>query len=149
MVKNITFYDGSYYLLSNFSAYAVEYNGLLYPTAEHAYQAQKFTDQVIQEAIRQARNPFQTKIIAEQNKDFIRDDWEKSKLKVMGEILRCKLEQHEEVRSTLLSTSAQQLIDGTPTDYFWGVGKDKTGQNHLGKIWMRLRQELRSSDSSA
>ena len=32
-----------------------------------------------------------------------------------------------------------------PTDYYWGVGRDGTGQNKLGKIIERIRAELRAA----
>jgi predicted NAD-dependent protein-ADP-ribosyltransferase YbiA (DUF1768 family) len=30
-----------------------------------------------------------------------------------------------------------------PTDFYWGVGRDGTGQNRLGHLLMRIRAELR------
>jgi predicted NAD-dependent protein-ADP-ribosyltransferase YbiA (DUF1768 family) len=35
------------------------------------------------------------------------------------------------------------LIENSPTDYFWGCGANHTGENHLGKILMGVRTEIR------
>jgi predicted NAD-dependent protein-ADP-ribosyltransferase YbiA (DUF1768 family) len=32
-----------------------------------------------------------------------------------------------------------------PCDYYWGVSRDGTGQNKLGKIIERIRAELRAA----
>ena len=36
------------------------------------------------------------------------------------------------------------VAETAPTDYYWGVGRDGTGQNRLGKIMERIRAELRA-----
>ena len=37
------------------------------------------------------------------------------------------------------------IIEDSPTDYYWGCGKDKTGRNELGKILMKVRNKIRKS----
>jgi predicted NAD-dependent protein-ADP-ribosyltransferase YbiA (DUF1768 family) len=34
------------------------------------------------------------------------------------------------------------LLKVYDTDYDWGTGTDGTGQNNMGKLWMKLRDEL-------
>ena len=41
------------------------------------------------------------------------------------------------------ATSAEDIVESAPTDYDWGVGREGTGQNRLGKIIERIRAELR------
>ena len=53
--------------------------------------------------------------------------------------------ENEELRRLLLSTGDRVLIEGnTWNDTFWGVSlKSGNGQNHLGKILMRVRERLK------
>jgi predicted NAD-dependent protein-ADP-ribosyltransferase YbiA (DUF1768 family) len=44
----------------------------------------------------------------------------------------------------LLATGDEEIIEAAPTDTYWGVGRDGTGQNKLGKIIARIRDELRA-----
>ncbi len=34
-------------------------------------------------------------------------------------------------------------MEDSPKDSFWGWGEDRCGQNNLGKLWMKLRDEIR------
>ena len=60
----------------------------------------------------------------------------------MEEILRAKTEQHEDVRDVLKKTGKRTIIENSPVDSFWGIGYDGNGQNVVGKIWMKIRDEL-------
>ena len=60
----------------------------------------------------------------------------------MEEILRAKTEQHEDVRDVLKKTGKRTIIENSPVDSFWGIGHDGKGQNVVGKIWMKIRDEL-------
>lgn len=140
----INFYTPKYYVFNNFSAHSIEYRGKLYPTSEHAYQAAKCTDPVGQEAIRKARSPLQAKALANETYRTAKDpDWGRKKVAVLEEILRAKLEQHPEAREALQESDGEEIVEDSPTDYFWGEGADGSGQNMLGKLWMKLRDEFR------
>jgi ribA/ribD-fused uncharacterized protein len=56
--------------------------------------------------------------------------------------VRRKLELYPELRALLLATGAEDLAEAAPTDYYWGIGRDGSGQNRLGLLLMRLRAEL-------
>jgi hypothetical protein len=60
----------------------------------------------------------------------------------MEEIVRCKLQQHPYIQKKLLQTIPYPIVEDSPMDAFWGIGPDRTGQNMLGKIWMKLRDEM-------
>lgn len=140
----VYFYETEYYFFSNFSAHAVEYNGVLYPTAEHAYQGAKFEDESIREEIRQAKSPLEAKHIANKKyKKQRRKDWQTVKTDIMYQVLKGKLNQHTEVKEGLIRTGSAPIIENSPIDAFWGWGANKTGQNEMGKIWMKLRDELK------
>ena len=49
-----------------------------------------------------------------------------------------------ELRELLLATGDEDIVEAAPTDYYWGVGREGTGQNKLGKIIERIRAELRA-----
>jgi ribA/ribD-fused uncharacterized protein len=55
----ITFYStkDSYGEFSNFSKHPFELDGLMWPTSEHYFQAQKFEDKAYQEKIRTTASP--------------------------------------------------------------------------------------------
>lgn len=148
MRNAVGFYPREYYCLDNFSPFAVRYDGDLYPTAEAAYQAQKFlyAHPEIEEQIRHAASPHKAKQIAEEHRDLCRPDWDELKLLIMEDILRGKLQQHPYVRKKLLETGNMPIVEDSPKDSFWGIGFDRTGRNELGKIWMKLRDELRNQE---
>lgn len=138
----IHFYTPKFYVLNNFSAHAIEFLGDLYPTCEHAYQALKCADQGGREEIRKARSPLQAKALANETYKAARDpDWERKKVTIVEEILRAKLAQHSEAREALRATGDEDIVEDSPTDYFWGEGADGSGENVLGKLWMKLRDE--------
>jgi ribA/ribD-fused uncharacterized protein len=54
-----------------------------------------------------------------------------------------KLSQHEYVQRKLLQTGSAEIVEDSPYDSFWGVGDTWQGRNELGRLWMRLRKELK------
>ncbi|HSX28189.1 MAG TPA: NADAR family protein [Candidatus Saccharimonadales bacterium] len=139
----IYFYDQWYDVLNNFSANAVEIDGVLYPTSEHAYQAAKCTDPVGKHEILVAKSPLLAKEVSNQKYKSAKDpDWNTKKLSVMESILRSKLDQHQEVRNALMKSGDEEIAEDSPIDAFWGRGKDGNGENQLGKLWMKIRSEL-------
>lgn len=139
----INFYTPKFYVFNIFSAHAVEFNNVLYPTSEHAYQATKCLSPEGKEAIRLARSPRESKEIANIRYRAYRDpDWNEKKLAVMEEILRAKLSQHPEAMEALRQSGTDEIAEDSPVDYFWGTGSDGSGRNELGKLWMKLRAEL-------
>jgi N-glycosidase YbiA len=138
----IGFYEGPYYMFSNFSSFAVNWKGKLWMTSEHAYQAAKFLDPILQEKIWNTRSAYDSKILARSFDDKKREDWQEINLEIMEEIVRAKLEQHPYIQKKLIESGSKLLVETSPNDDFWGWGPNKDGQNHLGKIWMKLRDEM-------
>jgi len=140
----ILFYEGPHYYLSNFSSFAIMQRRTLWMTVEHAYQASKFFPghhaSVVGE-IERAMSAHDAKQIAKVNKEFVRPDWQEVKLEVMEKLLRLKFAQHSYIRRKLLETGTAPLIEDSPKDAFWGRGPDGKGQNQLGKLWMKIREE--------
>jgi ribA/ribD-fused uncharacterized protein len=140
----VHFYNQWYDVLNNFSANAVKIDGVIYPTGEHAYQAAKCTDPKGKKEILAATSPLQAKVIANQKYAMAKHaNWNEVKLDVMESILRAKLEQHQEVREALLRSGDEEIAEDSPGDTFWGRGTDGRGENQLGKLWMKIRSELK------
>src|SRR5262249_41436670 len=97
----------------------------------------------LQAAIRKAEKPVIAKSLAEKNKVAIRPDWDAIKDEVMERAVRRKFDLHEELRTLLLATGDEPIAESAPHDYYWGVGREGTGQNKLGKILERIRADLR------
>jgi ribA/ribD-fused uncharacterized protein len=137
----ILFYEYRFYCFSNFSSFAVEWKNVIWMTSEHAYQAEKFTDKEIIKEIKEARSAHDSKKIAQKYQNKVRSDWENVKLCVMEEIIRAKLKQHPFIQKRLKQSEEREIIEDSHKDSFWGWGPNKDGENHLGRIWMKLRDD--------
>jgi len=144
-------YEQDFYVLSNFSAFSIKWQGRRFPTSEHAYHWEKFTpgqtagDVFCRDAIHDAYSAHEAFKLAEQWKPLRRHDWDAVKVDVMIGILRAKAAQHEYVRRKLLATGDRELIENSWRDSYWGWGPERTGLNMLGQLWMRVRSELREA----
>lgn len=139
----VFFYEQDFYVLSNFSAFNLNWRGRNFDTSEHAYHWEKFQwNRGIQLSIQQAASAHDAFKVAEANKIFRRADWDSVKVDVMRDILRAKVRQHEYVMRKLLATGDRELIEDSWRDSFWGWGPNRDGQNMLGKLWMEIRAEL-------
>ncbi len=128
---------------SNFAPFGFHFDGHWYRTSEHFFQVMKFEDADYQDKIRETKSPMIAARLGRSRKVKIRDDWEDVKVDVMRTAVRAKIQAHDELQELLLGTGNEQLVEAAARDYFWGVGKDGSGQNWLGKILMEVRLELR------
>lgn len=132
-------FSGEYEWLSNFYPCQVEFDGEVYPTVEHAYQAAKTLNPIERKMIGGAKTPGQAKKLAK--KCSRRDHWEVMKIPVMRGLLEQKFNQLF-FRKKLTETGGAILIEGNYWgDVFWGVCKGE-GTNHLGRLLMDIREEL-------
>ncbi len=141
--KQIFFYEPEFFAFCNYSAFALEWKGKLYMTSEHVYHSEKFEDENLKEQIRNTRSAHDSHMFADINKDKRRKDWDKVKLVIMKEILIAKVEQHSYIKEKLLQSGDRELIEDSWLDSYWGWGPDKNGKNHLGKLWMEIREEIK------
>ncbi|MCO5071101.1 MAG: NADAR family protein [Rhizobiaceae bacterium] len=149
--ERVCFYEQDFYVLSNFSSFAIEWKGLNFNTSEAAYHWEKFDAfrPSVAAVIRSAPSAHEAFKIAERNKHLRRPDWDEVKVDIMRDILRAKADQHEYVRRKLLATGDRELVENSWRDDFWGWGPNRDGKNMLGKLWMEVRAELRSTTSPA
>lgn len=131
---------------SNFAPYPIRLDGETWPTSEHYFQAQKFTDLAYRKQIQRARGPHQAARLGRDRKQKLRRDWEGIKVGVMRKAVEAKFTQHPELRALLLSTGDAKLVEHTERDDFWGDGGDGRGQNMLGRILMQVREVLSATD---
>lgn len=144
----ITSFRGEYRFLSNFYQFAFTWAGLRWSTSEHAYQAAKTGPEnlKIRHAEFEKLTPGQVKRAGRDLKLY--DGWEQSKIGIMREILFCKF-MCPVMWKMLDATGDRMLIEGnTWGDQFWGMTQihdSFMGENHLGKLLMEVRDELRNS----
>jgi ribA/ribD-fused uncharacterized protein len=143
-------FRGRWFFLSNFSECKIEFQGIDYPTVEHYYVAMKSnSDQMIngkyytsadfREMIAKIKEPAIVKKIGQQIK--VRKDWSEKKLEFMNFAIREKFKD-ENLAEKLKSTGNSLLVENNLwKDTFWGVFNGK-GENHLGKILMKVRDEI-------
>jgi ribA/ribD-fused uncharacterized protein len=135
----ITEFQGEHRWLSNFWPVRIMFEGRVYPSVENAYQAAKFVEFY--------RPRFQTVSAGEAKRLArslpLRPDWKLSKLAVMKELLERKFPAYSTLAEKLLATGDSLLIEGNNWgDTFWGICRGR-GENHLGKLLMQRRAELK------
>jgi ribA/ribD-fused uncharacterized protein len=146
VAKPILFFGKSddWFELSNFYPQGIEEGGVSWPTVEHYFQAQKFTGDEhaeYRERIRTAGSPQHAKTLGRTTKLAIRTDWDAIRDSVMLSALRRKFA-HPKLRTILLSTKKRHLIENSPFDSYWGIGRRGRGKNRLGTLLMQVRIEL-------
>jgi ribA/ribD-fused uncharacterized protein len=154
-MEQITAFKGEYKFLSNFSHSPFTAHVYVNPsgvhrfrTVEHFFQACKAFRVEDQLRIIKAATPRQAKTLG-RNVELV-DNWEDIKQDVMLLGLRYKFTQPSR-RILLIATGDAELIEGnTWNDRYWGMvqlnganGPTWQGENHLGRLLMHLRSELK------
>lgn len=138
-----------YIYFSPYTAHAIEIDGVVYPTVEHAYQCARYTDKNIIEEIRNAHSPVLAWETSSKYKHLQIPEFkdENYKLSVMKKLMYLKAEQHADVRQALLDSGDQKIVKHIvtypPGDGFWDDGEDGTGLNYIGKMWVEIRDEIK------
>ena len=134
-------FKNEYFFLSNFYSSNIRFLGINYPTIEHFYQAAKSFWPGEVQLIVEAENPGQAKRLGK--KIELHPDWENIKLSVMELALRLKFS-NPIMRQKLLDTEDAYLEETNYwNDVWWGVCNG-VGENHLGRLLMKIRDELRN-----
>lgn len=118
-------------------------------TVEHGFQAAKATRCEDWHHLIAADGPKEAR--ARGRQITLRPDWDSAHptsgltvkatvmLALVGEKFR-----HEPFRSLLLGTGTRVLIEDAPWDGYWGPGADGHGRNALGRLLMKVREDLRT-----
>lgn len=134
-------FNEQYRFLSNFWRCDVLYEGIVYPTAEHAYQAAKSNNKSVRYDIASCRTPGEAKSMG--RRIAMAADFNSRRIEVMRVILRSKFNGNHTLAQKLLATGDRMLVEKNHwNDIYWGVCGN-VGENHLGKLLMQIRSELR------
>ncbi|WP_306643932.1 NADAR family protein [Sanyastnella coralliicola] len=125
--------------LSSYSRNGFTFNDLYYPTVEHFFQSQKFTDPVHAERIRLASSSKVATELGNDMKHKTKNNWDEMKDDIMFLGVKLKFNQNPEMLNALIQTGETLIIANSPLDHYWGIGLDNTGRNHLGTLLMRVR----------
>lgn len=138
-------FKGKYRIFSNYHICDILYEDILYPSTENAFQAAKCIDPEMRQLF-VLLSPNESKKMGREI--HLREDWEKVKFQVMEDVVRYKFTKHEDLKQKLLETGDSELIEGNDwkngADTIWGISlKTGIGENNLGKILMKIRDELK------
>lgn len=130
-----------YGYMNNFCRADMFIYGRWWKNVEAAYQAQKTNVASEYDAIWLAKTPRIARNLGQVV--TMRPDWEDAKIDVMYDCVLAKFTQNADLRAKLLSTGDEEIVEDSPIDSFWGCGVSGNGKNHLGKILMQVREDLR------
>ncbi len=112
-----------------------------------------FGDMEVAGSIVASRSPKTQKALGRKVKGFEESRWRSERERIVYEGNHAKFTQNEALLETLLATAGTELVEASPTDRIWGVGLSEEdsrihdpalwrGQNLLGKVLTRLREDL-------
>lgn len=151
----IRFYRASekpYGAFSNLFRREIEFEGDVFATSEHAYQAGKARKPEVRKWLMAAPSPALLAMAAHGLYYWdIAPGWSKTKFDRMRRVLRAKFAQHADLRELLLGTGNAVLIESAtvdnPVNRLWGQ-VNGVGSNMLGVMLMELRSELRGEEAT-
>lgn len=104
----------------------------------------------LKQQILESSDPAFIKKLGRQVKNFDQKIWDQKKFQIMVNILKLKFSQNQQLKSLLLSTDMDILVEASPFDKIWGIGlnesqakimkiEDWPGENLLGRSLMKVR----------
>jgi ribA/ribD-fused uncharacterized protein len=141
--QKISGFFGEYRWLSNFWMVPIAFGDLVFPSAEHAYQAAKSEHRDDWVRFTHIPEPGKAKVAGRLLR--MRPGWDDMKIGAMREILQVKFA-HGDLREKLIATGNAELIEENHWgDSFWGYdSKRGFGQNFLGLLLMQERARIRN-----
>lgn len=137
MGKVINNYRGYYYFLSNFYPCKFEWEGRMWRSVEHAFQAAKTSHPYTRDAIQATKTAVEARVMGH-NVRPLPFDWEDRKVAIMTELLKAKFSQNPNLQNRLEKTKNKLLAEMTINDPYWNV-TPSGGKNVLGKTLMGIR----------
>lgn len=142
---------GTGIIWSNFAPVPASYDGVEYPTGEHAFNAAKSLDPAVRQRIREAGSPGEAKRLGgPRGIARLRPGWDDTvRYEAMREVVATKFAAGTDAAARLLATGDDLLIEAnTHHDQHWGRCRcDKhrawPGANHLGRTLVGHRAALR------
>lgn len=151
-MDEIRFYRASetpFGAFSNLHRREIVFEGEVFATSEHAYQAGKARKPAVRKWLMEAPSPSLLAMAAHGLYYWdVAPGWSATKFDRMRAVLRVKFTQHPDLRDLLLSTGDARLVETATIDNevnrLWGV-VNGVGRNMLGVLLMELRAELRTN----
>jgi ribA/ribD-fused uncharacterized protein len=149
---------GEWRVLSNMHEAPFQVDSITFPTVEHYFQwskAKQFGDGAAADKILKTPSTKAVKALGKKVKDFVKEEWDKTKDGIMRTALKAKFIQHPDLKTKLLETGTRQIGEASARDKYWSIGtsaetakaKDPSkwpGKNVLGTMLMDLRTELKA-----
>lgn len=130
--------------LASYSSHGFYKDGIFYKTVEHYYQSEKFDDIETRNRIINCNTPKEASTIG-RSRDLVRKDNFKSfKNSVMYDGVLEKFRQNKDIRSKLIETGNKEIREMTIKESYWGVGPDLKGENNIGKILVKVREQVKT-----
>lgn len=140
--------------LSNMSPYPIKLGDVEYRTSEALFQALRFTDEKIKEAIRAEKSPMSAKMVMINNeKSLAIEKYSKQDIMNMKMCLKLKIDQHPHLKEELINTGDLIICEDVTSrgdkgsNLFWGAmlkDGEWVGENMLGNLWMELRKTIKN-----
>lgn len=127
-----------YRFLSNFEPCSVTLDGIVYPSSEHAYMAEKSTNTDERAKIAALATPLAARKYGV-NMYISTPRWEQVKFSAMYRVVRQKFIENPSLMFKLKATGSRYLEETNNWgDDYWGRCSAR-GHNHLGQILMLVR----------
>jgi ribA/ribD-fused uncharacterized protein len=151
----IRFYRASekpYGAFSNLYRREIAFEGEIYTTSEHAYQAGKARKPEVKAWLMAAPSPALLAMAAHGLYSWdVASGWSQTKFDRMRRVLRAKFTQHPDLQALLRSTGEARLVEAATVDNavnrLWGE-VNGVGKNMLGQMLIDLRAELNGTRPS-
>ena len=129
--------------LANYSNHGFTKNGIFYKTVEHYYQSEKFDDPEIKKRIINAPTPKEASNIGRDRSIIRKENFKEIKNQVMFDGILEKFRQNRDIAYKLIETRNKKIAEATIDEYYWGIGKDKSGKNVIGDILVKVRERIK------
>jgi ribA/ribD-fused uncharacterized protein len=139
----ISEFFGENRFLSNFYPAEFVWDGIVWPSSEHAYQAAKMLDRNKRIEFSKLRTPSEAKKLGKHIE--LREDWNEVRYDLMYEIVLEKFRQNPHLKAKLIATGDARLEEGNNwNDRTWGICPpgSNMGLNWLGEILMSIRDHF-------
>ena len=133
------FFRDEYFFLSNMYPCEIKYKGYTFPSSENLYQFLKIPENLQNDYIEifSTISPFEAKQLGKRVP--IRKDWKNIKVNVMKFVLDLKFK--NDLLKKLKDVKGEIIEHNDWGDKFWGKDLNGNGENHLGKLLMKIRDK--------
>lgn len=143
--------------LGNMSNFPIRYEGVLFKNSEMLFQFLRFSGfPEIQKEIFNQKSPMAVKMIANKHKhNLVNTGYElmgENDVNLMKMVLMEKIRNHPRLKKMLVETEDRLIIEDCTkrkggSGKFWGASLESgkwEGKNILGKLWMEIREDLKT-----